>query len=359
VARGEQGSRERGAGLAIAAAFGVLCLVVLFGVISTTRACDSGSSRPPPYTIDAPEPFPGAFAAAQRLGTAGCRELGPGLTPASHRVHLARELEDRGYVADDEWSPPTPMPTEVQAGGCGRIAAVADGGFVTAALEGSARHEPPCNGSRAAFATCGVAPMSLEGQGDVLHRTYLVPGLTAADVEASDFDVETLLAHAEAEVALTNLGYEASEELVLEDLGSVAHGHYHTATPPAVPDEGCVLWVGVASGLGNATVSWNGDPSAGYMPANVSFDAAQGRATFALFACGADSGAVRAVAQASVIAPRAGPARVVYRAYAPPARPTPAASATPVSPTIASARKVDATHAALPTTVPFVRPDAD
>jgi hypothetical protein len=309
--------------------------------------------------VTAPEPFPGAFAAAQRLGTAACRELGPGLTPSSHRADLARELEDRGYVADGEWSPPTAMPTETQAGGCGRIAAVADGGFITAALEGSARHEPACSGNRVAFATCGVAPMSIEGQGDVLHRTYLVPGLTAADVEASDFDVQTLLAHAEAEVALTNLGYEASEEMVLEDLGSVAHGHYHTAMPPAAPDEGCVLWVGVASGLGNASVSWSGDPAAGYMPASVSFDAAQGQAAFALFACGADSGAVRATAQASIIAPRAGPARVVYRAYAPPARPTPTAPGASASPTVASARKVDAAHATLPTTVPFVRPEED
>lgn len=40
--RGEQGEPSRGGGLAIAAAFGVLVLIVLAAVLATTRACDGG-----------------------------------------------------------------------------------------------------------------------------------------------------------------------------------------------------------------------------------------------------------------------------------------------------------------------------
>ncbi len=357
MARGEQGARERGAGLAIAAAFGVLCLLVLFGVLAVTRACEPGGTPPPPYMTTAPEPFSGAFAAAARIGTPACRQLGPGLTPSSYRSDLGHELEERGYVAEGEWSPPTAMPAEVQASGCGYVAAVADGGFIASALEDATRQEVQCGGERALFSTCGQQPMSIQGQGDLLSRVYLAPGMTAADVAASDFDLPVLLAHAEAEVTLGELGFSPSEELVVEDLGVVVASYYHTTRPPAVPDEGCVLWVGVASGLGNATATWSGEPGAGFMPATTSSDQARRTASFAAFACGADAGALRATSEVSLLAPEAGPARIVYRAYAPPAHPGP--GVTPASTTIARARKVDAGRATLPDTVPFVRPEVD
>ncbi|MBW2463628.1 MAG: hypothetical protein JRH11_18395 [Deltaproteobacteria bacterium] len=48
MSRGEQGEPGRGGGLAIAAAFGVLCLVVLAAVLATTRACEPGARAPAP-----------------------------------------------------------------------------------------------------------------------------------------------------------------------------------------------------------------------------------------------------------------------------------------------------------------------
>jgi len=359
MARGEQGTRGRGASLAIAAAFAVLCLVVLFGVLSTTRACEDGTTPPPPHMLTAPEPFPGAFAAASRLSTRGCRQLGPGMTPASHRAGLDQELTDRAYVPDGAWSAPTTLPAEIEVTGCGVVAAVADGGLITAAFVDSMRREPPCGSERLVFGSCGPAPIRIEGRGDILVRRFLAPGLTATDAEASGIDVDTLLAHAEAEVLLGAIGYSPSDELVVDSLGSVPRGHYHNARPPLTPDEGCVVWVGVATGLGSATVTWPGPSGSGYMPANVSADGGQDTATFALFACGADSGAIKGEAEASLYAPRAGDARIVYRAFAAASSASPTFPVAPAAPTVATAREVDQSDAVLPTTVAFVRPEEE
>jgi hypothetical protein len=268
-------------------------------------------------------------------------------------------MTERSYVPEGDWLPPGPMPIELETDVCGVVLAVADGGFITSTLVDGRYENPPCGGEHLAVGSCGPDPIRIEGQGNVHIRRYLMPGLTRADAEATPSTSEVVLAHAEAEVLLGTLGYVPADELVVDDLGPVPASHYHAARPPASPDEGCVLWVGVASGVGNASVTFSGPAGTGFMPANVSMDPAQSRATFALFACGASAGTIRGDSEASMYSVRATDAAIVYRAYAPPTATSPVTPGAPGASTVARARVVDVTHATLPTTVPFVHAEIE
>ena len=245
----------------------------------------------------------------------------------------------------------------MEVSGCGVVAAVADGGFITAAQVDNRHQNPPCGGDLAIFGTCGPEPVRFDGRGDVLLRRYLAPGLTAGDVTAAGVEPDVLLAHAEAQVLLGAIGYQPTDELVRESLGSIPAGHYHSARPPVTPDEGCVFWVGVARGLGRASTTWSGPTGSGFMPANVSIDTAENVSVFGLFACGSDSGAVQSNGEAAMYSQNAGDAEIIYRAYQVASSAFPTLEAAPASATIGRAKTVAPGDVVLPNTVPFILPE--
>jgi hypothetical protein len=265
VSRGEPAARgERGPGLAIFAAFGVVCLGALFLVVWSTRACDGYFA--PAWPATAPEPFSGAEAALVPLGTRAClTEGGPavGFAPAAATTASRVEawLSDRGYVAADTgFGDPSPAPVEVTppelAGSCGVVVFLADGGTTVSGYgTASGRLRLPCQNDVAIVPVCEGETARVEGSGVFRHRVFLMPGMTPRAVAESGMSTGVLLAHAEAEAHLRALGWEPADEVVRVDVPAGTSGS-HAHAPPARPPSGCIGWVVASDDLGGASTQW-------------------------------------------------------------------------------------------------------
>lgn len=263
MARGEPAPRgRRGPGVAIAVAFGVLCLLALTLVLFTMRACDEIAAPTVP-PVD-PEPFAGVTAAFAPLGSRGCVEPAGPVTsgPRDAMSEIDASLRARGYQASGDWSEPGPLPNRMLldplASSCGVVVAAAEpGGMLTSATAGSTIVQT-CRSEVLAVATCGEAIVEITGAGTARTRAYVMPGLTSTDVRESGVPADVILAHAEAEALLARSGFIPSDQLVVVDVAPTgpSWASRAVASPPA-PASGCVPWVAVGRDVGSASVTWN------------------------------------------------------------------------------------------------------
>ena len=119
---------------------------------------------------------------------------------------------------------------------------------------------------------CGE-PIEVEGSGLVSARAFVLPGLTPSAAEATGVPVEALLAHAEAEHLLARAGWLGSDTVLEESVPRSALASRVMPSPPT-PDAGCVPWVVVGLGVGDARTSWMGrqvdhDPTEGHFALGV------------------------------------------------------------------------------------------
>ena len=276
MARGEADEREgRAGGLAIWAVFGVACLATALLVVWATSEPEE-----PPSTDPFEEPFTGAEATLRQLGWRGCGETGPAVPTAPHAIPLReraeQRLEARGYVTVEgaEWGEPEGLPLArtfpALEGACGVVAVIAEPGALISRV--GPRGTRPCQATSALVASCGE-PIEVEGSGLVSARAFVLPGLTPSAAEATGVPVEALLAHAEAEHLLARAGWLGSDTVLEESVPRSALASRVMPSPPT-PDAGCVPWVVVGLGVGDARTSWMGrqvdhDPTEGHFALGV------------------------------------------------------------------------------------------
>ncbi|UJR80456.1 hypothetical protein [Sandaracinus amylolyticus] len=264
MARGEPGKvGPRGAGLAIGAIFGALCLASMTLVATCTRSCTScvpNAIGPGPAGS---EPFVGAAAAIEELGWRDATRARPAYAmPAVPDAHAARvALEDalaaRGYVqvevADDSHGRSLPFESAIRGleGACGIVAVLGVGNASLLAVDGPDGAVPASDPSVVTIAACDTTSVRATGTGMATIAVWQLPGITPTDVSASGLSPEIVLAHAEAEALWRARGWEPRDEIVQDfhAAGSVAF-----ISPPAgvAPTSGCIAWVGVAIGAGRA-----------------------------------------------------------------------------------------------------------
>lgn len=264
MTRGEGTPRDRrGVGLAIGVVFTVICLFAAFVVVTTSDSCDGLYGSPPIPAVPV-EPFAGAASALSLLGHRDCGGQAAGPRVA-HGAARPRAVADRvaaqlGYVPAGEWSDERNLPlTALAAGLEGRCGVVAIGTDAWASMQRARSADGAwyrsCDDGYRLIAACGDQPVSLEGSGTAYSRAWAMPAITADDLDAIGVSAEAVLGHAEAEVQLRRVGWIPSDQCVVEE---VASGAPAWVAPPASPASGCVPWVAVAIGLGDATSEWMG-----------------------------------------------------------------------------------------------------
>lgn len=260
MARGEHSkARPQGSGLAIGGVFLVSCLAALT-LVSSTRGCAGCSGCGPSWVVPPPASFPGAPA----LGELGWRDAARGRptwaapsTPDAAAAERALDaaLRARGYVetprdpAESARSLPFELRSDALDGACGVVVVLGVGTTTITGLDdadqGTVRAPDP---SVVSIARCGVGTLRAAGLGTAVVRTWLLPGITPADVARIALPADVVLAHAEAEAILRAHGLEPVDALARE---AVPTGT--AVVPPARPGaSGCATWVGVAEGGGRA-----------------------------------------------------------------------------------------------------------
>ena len=361
MARGDRTTGEsRGPGLAIFSAFGVLCLAATLLVVWSTQDC-SGMFGAPVATT--PEPFAGAHAALAPLGSRDCARLGgPAVGPprgvvggAAARSRVEEVLAGRGYVAaDGRWSGPEALPLEGPAssleGSCGLVAVVAEpGGSVTRSRRGG---EPwrdiDCGQVYALVPACDGDGWSAQGIGDGSVRSFVMPGLSPASAAATGVPLDVLLAHGEAEAQLRAMGWEPADEVVVRDVRATAASSI-SETAPSAPSSGCVGWVAVGRGLGNASTWWAHH--------QADSDPGLGGFTIGLVSCAPAPTALTTETRLDLFDHDGGGGRIWYRPYAPATGPSVPSGVATAPRGIASIRAVTAPPSPLPAPVPMQDPE--
>lgn len=263
MARGEQSkSRPQGPGLAIGAVFVACCVAALTLVATTSRGCAGcGPAWGPGMPLA--EPFVGAAAA---FGELGWRDASRGratwAAPSAPDAAAAeRALEDalteRGYVPAEGTgaaarSLPFELRTDALEGVCGVVAVLGVGSAVLTGIEdeqqGAVRAPDP---SAVTIARCGAGIVRASGLGQAVVRTWQLPGITPADVEAIGLSPDVVLAHAEAEALLRARGLVPLDVLAREEVT----GRASISPPVHAGAAGCTAWVGVVTGAGRAETS--------------------------------------------------------------------------------------------------------
>lgn len=347
MARGEsEAAGRKGTGVAIWAIFGVACLFTAFLVIRAT-----GEPNVEPYELEMREPFPGAEGTSRLLGWRGCTGLhgpavpGTATTTSGHQARLERDLAARGYTAIGEWSDPVPLPIQQSypdlIGKCGVVAVVTE---ASAWLTHTGDY-PVCLNDATTAGLCGTEEARFVGSGNVRVRVFEMPGLSEGDPGRTGMPSEALLAHAEAEVMLAPSGWTAGLAIVDETLAPLSGEH--TLSPPAQPGSGCVPYVAVGLGVGNARTSWLGR--------NVAWSNAQQRFAIAAIACAGSGMFGNRVTQLNARDDGRG-GTVWWRPYDATTA-GPSTTRTAVTPTIGAATAASATGLALPPSVDDVFDD--
>jgi len=230
----------------------------------STRECNAAVT-PPAVT---PEPFVGTIATFHALSwrdTERVRTVSTVAPDAARaRALLEGVLRTRGYrpAASEALAPVATLPTDFaapdMAGSCGVLVVVADGlatltwaevGTGTTAERTSA-HDP----SVLAVPLCGDARVHVEGTGSAGAHVWHYPGLTPEVVAATGLPIDVVLAHAEAETLLASRGLAPMPEVAVLDLGP---GPLRASVPMTrTVTNGCVPFVGVAIGAGDAIGGW-------------------------------------------------------------------------------------------------------
>lgn len=241
MARGERPGGAR-SGTDALGLWAVLALVVLFAglmVVLAMRGCDDdpGVAVPastPPSVVDAQHAF-------ARLGDRDAMGSWPMRTV---------ELHGRGYERHDD-APPAELPFDAETtpldGLCGVVQIEpAETSRVEAATLGELELTPGVPEGLVSLAACGSVPLAVRaGTGQASLRYWVMPGLTPADVAASELPAEVALGFAEAEHALRADGFRATDRALRVEIGDGSVSW----TPPR-PASGCVAWVVVGIGFG-------------------------------------------------------------------------------------------------------------
>lgn len=229
MARGEHGGEvpARSGVVGLWAVLGVVALLSLWCTVSALRSCDGGVAPP-----IAPSPLADVQRAFAALG-----DRDGAATP-----HAAR-----GYVSAEaphvERELPFDFTTDGLDGLCGVVELVPDAtSRIARASLGDRALVPHDRG--VSFAACGVRAGRADGTGRAWVRTWVMPGLTPADVAASELPDEVVLALAEAEHVLHASGWQAGREALVIERAS-----FGPRWEPPRPASGCVAWVVVGVGL--------------------------------------------------------------------------------------------------------------
>jgi hypothetical protein len=261
VARGESPKeRPLSIGLAIVAIVAVASICALYSVVASMHTTTAATT---PYTLPGPvEPFRGATAAFATLGSRdSTRALLTGGTaftrnPAAARAAMEGTLRDRGYVVGataETASAPLPLETTPADldGACGVVLVVGDVAttLTVAGVAGGTLYHS-VDPSAFTIATCGTAPVRVEGSGEVSLRTWLLPGITEAAMTSTGLSADALLAHAEAELLLRRRGYVPVDEIVEVAPATTTAGGFVTMHLPTTPTAGCIPFVAYVEGAG-------------------------------------------------------------------------------------------------------------
>jgi hypothetical protein len=210
------------------------------------------------------EPFVGATTSFGQLGSRDAARassyygatLGP--DPVAARRSVEGVLTSRGYVAGATAEsalmqmPFDFTPTDLD-GSCGVVLVLGDVGAIiqrAGAVGGDAF--AAVDPSAFTVATCGTAPVHVEGIGGAMVRAWLYPGLTPSALASTGLSADALLAHAEAETILRRLGYEPVNEVVTMPVTSTPGGLSLEA--PETPASGCIPFVAYVAGAGTASL---------------------------------------------------------------------------------------------------------
>lgn len=266
MARGESPKdRPSSVGIALVGAVGVAGLCTLFTVISSMRGCGS-DAMVTPYAYGAVnEPFVGANTSFGVLGSRDAARAssyyGGALAPdpVTARRSLEAALASRGYVVSDtpestlQQMPFDVTPTDLD-GSCGVVVIIGDiGALIQRAGIASGDSFRAIDPSAFTVATCGTAPIHVDGIGAAVTRSWLYPGLTPATLVSTGLSADALLAHAEAEVLMRRLGYEPVDEVV-EVTATAPGGAFASLEPPYSPPSGCVPFVAYVAGAGRSSL---------------------------------------------------------------------------------------------------------
>ncbi|MFO0681307.1 MAG: hypothetical protein U0234_04610 [Sandaracinus sp.] len=267
MARGESPKdRPFSIGLALGAIVGIAALCTLFGVAASFRASSAPTYAYPGPGVGLAEPFRGAtasFATLTSRDSARATQMGGAALsrdPLLARATAESALRQRGYVegATAE-SAVLPLPAELTPadldGACGVVLAIGDGG--TSLTRGGvvgATSFRAADPSALTIASCGTAPIRFEGTGNVVVRTWLLPGVVPAALTSTGAPADAVLAHAEAEIALRRLGYTPSAELVEITPTATTAGGFVTLRAPVTPSSGCIPFVVYVEGAGRPQI---------------------------------------------------------------------------------------------------------
>ncbi len=273
-------------------AVGVAGLCTLFTVLSSMRGCGVDPlALTSPYAGGAVgEPFVGANTSFGVLGSRDASRAssyyGGALTPDPivARRSLESALASRGYVVSNtpesalQQMPFDVTPTDLD-GSCGVVVVIGDiGAIIQRAGLSSGDSFLAVDPSAFTVATCGTAPVHVEGIGGGVVRSWLFPGLTPASLVSTSLTADALLAHAEAETMLRRLGYEPVDEVLEVPVTSGGAGGFATLDPPYSPASGCIPFVAYVAGAGRASLPFGRS------------DYLDDRALSAIIGCGSGNG---------------------------------------------------------------------
>lgn len=226
-------------------------MIVLFAgllVVLAMRGCeDNGGGAVARAT---PAPVVDAQHAFARLGDRD----GIGVWP-----QRAIDLGARGYERLPEVGAPREVPftaeTTALDGLCGVVQVVPEEtSRVEAARLGALTLRPAVPEGLASFAGCGAAEVAAtSGTGQAALTTWVMPGLTPADVAASELPAEVALGLAEAEHALRADGWRATDRAIRAELAAGT-----TRWDPPRPATGCVAWAVVGLGFDRLVATQGG-----------------------------------------------------------------------------------------------------
>jgi hypothetical protein len=267
MARGESPKdRPSSVGIALIGAVGLAALLTLFCVVSSMRGFRGDATVSPYPTPGLGEPFVGA---STSFGVLGSRDsaratayYGGALAPdpTAARPILEGTLASRGYVVGTSAESPILQmpfdftPTDLD-GSCGVVLLIGDlGALIQRAGVLSGDTFSAIDPSAFTVATCGTAPVHVEGIGGATARVWLFPGLTPSTLASTGLTADALLAHAEAETLLRRLGYEPVDEVIELGATSTGAGAFATLDAPHLPSSGCIPFVAYVVGAGRATL---------------------------------------------------------------------------------------------------------
>lgn len=260
MARGERGEGPR-SGTDAYGLWAVLAVVVLFAAFLVALALRGCEQDPLAITPATPAPVAGAQVSFARLGDRD--GSGPTTDPTQ-----GGELRGRGYERLEGDVPATELAfrqaTTALDALCG-VAQVAPD--PTSSVERGALGDlelapGPLDGALT-FGACGAHELAVRGVGRASVAFWVMPGLTPADVAASELPAEVALGFAEAEHLLGAEGWRATERALRAELAAGT-----ASWAPPRPARGCTAWVIVALGFDSARSQHAGldvhqDPRAG------------------------------------------------------------------------------------------------